>query len=86
MTRDRAETLGLDALTYLAGDPERLDRFLLISGLDELSLRERASEPEVLRAVVEYLLTDDELVTGFCSENGLDPRDMHVASHLLGES
>lgn len=77
--------MGLEALTFLAGMPERLDRFLALSGLDESSLRERAAEPEVLRAIMDYLLTDDELVTGFCSEHTLDPRDLHLASHLLGE-
>ena len=83
MTKDRAETIGLDGLAFLAADPERLEHFLVNSGLDAASLRRRATERGVLRAVLDYLLTDDSLVTGFCEEQGIDAREMHLATHQL---
>ncbi len=46
MTRERAETIGLDGLTFLAGLPEQMERFLSLSGLDIPALRARASDPD----------------------------------------
>lgn len=82
-TREQAETLALEALAYLADSPEALERFLASSGLDVAGLRQRASDPDVLRAVLEFLLTDDTLTAAFCGGHGLDPRDLHAAEHLL---
>ena len=85
MTRERAETIGLDGLTFLAGLPDWLDRFLRLSGLEISALRDRASDPDFLRAVLEFLLTEDVLVADFCKEHELDARDIHIAHRVLGE-
>jgi len=85
MTRERAETIGLDGLTYLAGLPDWLERFLRLSGLEIPALRDRAADPDFLRAVLEFLLTDDVLVADFCKEHGLEARDIHMAHRVLGE-
>jgi hypothetical protein len=85
LTQERAETLALAALAYLAGTPDVLGRFLGNSGLEASDLRLRASDPDVLRAVLEFLLTDDALAGDFCRDQGLDPRDLHLATHLLGQ-
>ncbi|HVX92342.1 MAG TPA: DUF3572 family protein, partial [Xanthobacteraceae bacterium] len=45
MARDAAEALAVEALTYLAGEPERLARFLDLSGIDPASIRAAAREP-----------------------------------------
>lgn len=84
LNSDHAETMALEALGFLAARPDDLDRFLTSSGLDAAELRRRAADPDVLRAVVEFLLSDDGLVTGFCEEHGLRPEDLHRANHLLG--
>lgn len=91
MIRDRlesehAETMALEGLAFLAGRPDDLERFLGNSGLDAAELRRRAGERDVLRAVLEFLLSDDVLVTRFCEEQMLDPRALHQANHLLGGS
>lgn len=84
MNRERAETLALQALTFLASDPERIERFLRISGLESATLRVRAAEPETLAAVLDYLLTDDSLAKQFCCEGGTVSRDLLTAQHILG--
>lgn len=85
LTREQAETLALDALAFLAGIPHALDRFLGNSGLEASALRQRASDSDVLRAVLDFLLTDEALTGGFCHDRGIDPRDLHLANHRLGE-
>lgn len=85
LTKERAETIALDALAFLAGRPEDLERFLGNSGINVDELRHRAADPDMLRAVTEFVLSDDALVNGFCEEQNLDPRDIHVANHVLGQ-
>lgn len=82
-SRERAETLALEALAFLAGEPEALGRFLGLSGLDAAALRRRASDPDVLRAVVEFLLNDDGLTGEFCRRQDIQPRELHLAGHFL---
>ncbi len=84
LTGNRAETLALEGLVFLAARPDDLGRFLANSGLDAAELKRRAGDPDVLRAVVEFLLSEDALVTGFCEVQGLRPEDLHRANHLLG--
>jgi len=86
LTRDRAETLALDGLAFLAGSPDRIGQFLKNSGLDAAELRRRAADPDILRAVLDFLLSDDSLVADFCRSEGLEPRDLHMANHLLAKS
>ncbi|MDE2135066.1 MAG: DUF3572 domain-containing protein [Alphaproteobacteria bacterium] len=84
MTPDRAETIGLNGLAFLAGRSGHLERFLAASGMDTPSLRERTQDPDVLRAVLDFVLTDDVLVADFCREQNLDARDVHMAHRVLG--
>jgi len=83
MTPIAAETLGLKALTWLAAQPEALTRFFSVSGLSASDLRARASEPDLLAAVVDYVLSQEALATEFCEDEGLPARDLHLAAHLL---
>jgi hypothetical protein len=84
ITRAYAETLGLRALAFLAGTPEALDRFLTLSGTDGGDLRARAAEPETLAALLEFLLTDEALLTQFCDDEGIEPKAVHLAAARLG--
>ena len=84
LTPEVAETLALDGLAFVVADSGRLERFLRLTGLEGTTLRARASDPDVLRAVLDFLLTDDSLVEDFCREQGLEARDLHLAQRLLG--
>ena len=75
----------LSGLAFLAGLPERFERFMSLSGLETPALRARASDPDVLRAVMDFLLSDDGLVADFCKDQSLDARDIHMAHLVLGE-
>jgi hypothetical protein len=84
MTQDTAETIALTALGHLAGAEEDFDRFLTTSGLDAASLKARAGEPEVLAAVLDFLLRNEALLIDFCDSASIAARDVHMAHHLLG--
>lgn len=78
-----AETLALKALAYLAGDGDALVRFLTLSGLELDDLRVRAADPEVLAAVIDFLLTDDALCAAFSASENIDPAMLHAARRAL---
>lgn len=85
MLPDRAAAIGLDAVAFLAGLPDRFEGFLAVSGLDASTLRARLADNELLGAVLDFLLTDDTLVLDFCRERELQTRDIHIARRILEE-
>jgi len=83
MTPIAAETLGLKALTWLVAQPEVLERFLAVSGLTGSELRTRADDTGMLGAVLEHILANEQLAKDFCTDEGLEPRELHLARHVL---
>ena len=71
MTGEAAETIGLQALGWIAGNDELLPVFLGATGAGLAEVRTRAAEPEFLAAVLDFLMLDDAWVMGFCGAAGL---------------
>ncbi|HSM94902.1 MAG TPA: DUF3572 domain-containing protein [Rhizomicrobium sp.] len=83
MTPANAEILALKGLAFLANSDEPLDRFMALSGAAADELRDRAGEPEFLAAVVDFLMSDEALLTGFCDSASIDPQDLQIARMAL---
>ena len=73
------EALALQALVFLTEDGERLTRFLDDSGVSPAELRRRAGEPDMLGAVLDYVLQDESLLLVFAANAGIDPLDVAEA-------
>lgn len=71
MRRDEAETVALKALAWIVGTEDQRSPFLSVSGLAPEDLMRRAGEPEVLLAVMDFLLGEDRRVIAFCDAAGL---------------
>jgi hypothetical protein len=83
LTRDSAEMLAVQVLTFLAEDPERLSRFLAFSGIEAQSLRDAAREPNFLLGVLDHLAADERLLTAFATQHDLTPEVVTRARDLL---
>jgi hypothetical protein len=70
-SRAQAEVLALRALGWVAGDEGRLGAFLSLSGTAPDQIAAQARNGVFLGAVLDFLLSDDGLVTGFCTDAGL---------------
>ena len=70
MNRDAAESLAVEALGWLAGEPDALGAFLAAAGAGPAELRARAQEPEFLGFVLDFLLQDEPLLIAFCDAAG----------------
>ena len=80
---DAAEWIAIHALTFLAGDANRLGRFLSLTGIGPADLSSGRSEPHLQAAVLEYLLSDEPLLLEFAANNNQPPENIQVAWDLL---
>jgi hypothetical protein len=71
MKQESAETIGLQALAWLAGNDEILPVFLASSGASAEDLRAGAGDPGFLAAVLDFVTMDDAWVVAFCDSAGI---------------
>lgn len=71
MKQETAETVGLQALAWLAGNDEILPIFLGSSGASAADLRAGAEDPAFLAAVLDFICMTDAWVTAFCDSAAL---------------
>ena len=83
--RQIAEIVAIQALSFVAGEPERLGLFLAESGLGPDTLRSAATDPQFLAAVLDFVLRDDAMVMAFAKSVELDPTNVAAARQVLGD-
>jgi hypothetical protein len=82
-TEENAETLAVEALSFLAADPERLSRFLSLSGVDIASLRHAAAQEGFLAGIMAHLAADEALLMEFAAASGRAPEQIAAACQSL---
>lgn len=83
---DAAERLAVEALTWLAGEPDALGRFLALSGIGPEQLREAAADPGFLGGVLDFFASDERLLVAFAEHAGVKPEHVAAANRTLGGS
>ena len=83
--REVAEIVAIQALSFVAGDPERLGVFLAETGIGPETLRSAAADPHFLVSVLDFILRDDATVTAFAAASELDPTTIAAAREVLNE-
>ncbi|MEH6950290.1 DUF3572 domain-containing protein [Nitrobacter sp. NHB1] len=83
--REVAEIVAIQALSFVAGDGERLGRFLAETGIGPETLRASASDPHFLAGVLDFVLRDDATVTAFSDSSGHHPTTIAAAREALGD-
>lgn len=73
MTPDAAETVALRALGWIAARDELSGALLGASGLSAEELRGRATDPEFLGFVLDFLLADEAALVDFAEDANLAP-------------
>jgi len=82
--REAAEILAIQALSFIAEEPERLNGLLSATGLTLNRLRESANQPDFLAGVLEHMLADESLLLAFADSAGIDPAAVARARNALG--
>jgi len=66
LSQEAAETFALKALGWLAANEELMPVFLGATGASTDDLRDQASDPAFLGAVLDFIMMDDAWVIDFC--------------------
>jgi hypothetical protein len=83
-SQEAAETLAIQALGFLAEEPERLGAFLSITGIAQEDIRQAAREPGFLAGVLDHMLGDESLLIAFADSAGINPASVAQARRALG--
>ena len=84
--RHAAEALAVAAFGFIAGEPERLGRFLAMTGIGPDSIRAAAREPQFLLGVLDHLVAHEPLLLAFAAENSISPNAVINARDTIAES
>jgi hypothetical protein len=80
-----AEIVAVQALSFVAGDPERLGLFLAESGIGPGTLRTAAADPAFLASVLDFVMRDDATVKAFADVSKLHPTNIAAAHQALND-
>lgn len=83
--REVAEIVAIQALSFVAADPERLGLFLAETGIGPDTLRNAAGDPNFLASVLDFVMRDDATVQAFASASQLHPTNIAAARQVLGD-
>ena len=83
--RQVAEIVAVQALSFIAGDPERLGLFLAESGIGPETLRTAATDPHFLAQVLDFEMRDDATVKAFAAASQLHPTNIAAAHQALND-
>ena len=83
--REAAEIVAIQALSFVAGDPERLGAFLAESGIGPETLRGAAADPRFLAHVLDFVMRDDATVKAFAAASQLHPTNIAAAHQALND-
>lgn len=82
-SRDNAEALAIQALGFIAADPELLPRFLAITGIEAQAIRHAAREPGFLAGVLQFIAAHEPTLMRFSQESDIRPQDISAALRAL---
>lgn len=81
--RDNAEALAIQALGFIAADPELLPRFLAITGIEVQAIRQAAREPGFLAGVLQFIAAHEPTLLRFSEDSGIPPQEVSAALRAL---
>jgi hypothetical protein len=81
-----AELLAVDALSFLAGRPDALARFLALTGIGPQTLRVAASDPAFLTGVLDHFLDNEDLLLAYANDADVAPERLVDARRILGQA
>lgn len=79
-----ADALAIDILNWLAMEPDLLNRFIGISGIDVSQLRTAAQEPHFLQGVIGFLMGHEPTLMRYCEAHNQSPEQVIKAYEQLG--
>ena len=86
LTVEQAESVAVEAFSFVGGDEERLSRFPEVTGLRPETIRQAAAAPGFLGAVLDHVASDEALLLALARTLGTKPERIMEARHTLSPS
>jgi len=86
MTVEEAESIALNAFSYITEDEERMSRFLSISGLRVDTIRIAAESAGFFAGILDYIASDEALLISFAEHANVKPERIMQAHWTLSPS
>jgi hypothetical protein len=83
INRKVAESLAIQALSFMAGDPEWLGAFLAATGIGPEMIRKAAADPSFLAGVLDHVCGDEGLLLAVAEHAGVPPQELEHAQAVL---
>jgi len=83
LSQDDAESIAYAGLAMMAGEPERMARFMSLSGLDPAQIRQLAATRAFQTAILAHIRGDESLLLAFAANQGIDPSQVELAEVVL---
>lgn len=80
---EQAESIAVQALGFVAADPELLPRFLALTGIEPAAIRAAAREPGFLAGVLQFVLAHEPTLLAFAEAAELRPAAVMEALRAL---
>lgn len=74
------DVIAIQALTFIATNPDHAERFMALSGIPLGDVRRAAADPGFLLGVMDYLVGDEALLLLFAAESDTTP-EVVVQAH-----
>ena len=78
--------LAIRAFGFIAEEPERLARFLDLTGISSAQIRAAVREPGFFAGVIEHMLADESLLIAFAESAGIHPAEVARAGAVLANN
>lgn len=78
-----AESVAIEALSFIAADSLLFNRFLRVTGLELENLRQAADEPAFLAGVLDFVIADERTLMEFATGAAIAPETVVAARRLL---
>jgi hypothetical protein len=83
VSAEDAEAMAIQILSWLIGQPDLLNRFMALVGVDAGSIRRAAAEPGFLAAVTGFVMAHEPTLLAFCAENDIKAERVAACHHRL---
>jgi Protein of unknown function (DUF3572) len=83
MNQEQSEILGLQALTYIAGDEKTLSWLISETGVSPADLGTVKDPNELLAGVLDFMLAHEEILIDFCEQQNIPPTGPARARQFL---
>ncbi len=83
ISAEAAQDIAVRALTFVAGDPAVLSRFVETTGWTPQSLSAPETRSNIPLAALDFLMSAEDVLLIFASNAGLDPADVARAHQTL---